>query len=40
MVNQKKENTKMSEIDFIGNVVMVGMIVFILLCLFIERFRP
>lgn len=29
----------MSEIDFIGNVVMVGMIVFILLCLFIERFR-
>lgn len=30
----------MSEIDFIGNIVMVGMICFILLCLFIERFRP
>lgn len=30
----------MSEIDLIGNNVMVGMIVFILLCLFIERFRP
>lgn len=30
----------MSEIDFIGNTVIVGMIGFILLCLFIERFRP
>lgn len=30
----------MSEIDLIGNNVIVGMIVFILLCLFIERFRP
>ena len=30
----------MSEIDLIGNIIMVGMIVFILLCLFIERFRP
>jgi hypothetical protein len=28
------------EIDLIGNVITVGMIVFILLCLFIERFRP
>lgn len=30
----------MSEIDLIGNTIMVGMIVFILLCLFVERFRP
>lgn len=30
----------MSEIDLIGNSAMVSMIVFILLCLFIERFRP
>lgn len=30
----------MNEIDFIGNTIMVGMIGFILLCLFIERFRP
>lgn len=30
----------MSEIDLIGNVIMVGIIVFVLLCLFIERFRP
>lgn len=30
----------MNEIDLIGNTIMVGMIVFILLCLFIERFRP
>ena len=30
----------MSEIDLIGNVTIVGMIAFILLCLFIERFRP
>lgn len=30
----------MNEIDLIGNTVMVSMIVFILLCLFIERFRP
>lgn len=30
----------MSEIDLIGNAIMIGMIVFILLCLFIERFRP
>lgn len=30
----------MGEIDLIGNTIMVGMIVFILLCLFIERFRP
>lgn len=30
----------MSESDLIGNSVMVGMVVFILLCLFIERFRP
>ncbi len=30
----------MSEADMIGNTIMVGMIVFILLCLFIERFRP
>ena len=30
----------MSEIDLIGNGIMIGMIVFILLCLFIERFRP
>lgn len=30
----------MNEIDLIGNVTVVGMIVFILLCLFIERFRP
>lgn len=30
----------MNEIDLIGNMVMIGMIVFILLCLFIERFRP
>lgn len=28
------------EIDLIGNTIMIGMIVFILLCLFIERFRP
>lgn len=37
---KSKENKKMSEIDLIGNTVMLGMIVFILLCLFIERFRP
>lgn len=30
----------MNEIDLIGNTVIVGMIGFILLCLFIERFRP
>lgn len=30
----------MNEIDLIGNTVMIGTIVFILLCLFIERFRP
>lgn len=30
----------MSEIDLIGNTIMIGMIVFILLCLFVERFRP
>ena len=36
----QKENKKMSEIDFVGNTIMIGMIVFILLCLFIERFRP
>lgn len=30
----------MSEADMIGNFIMIGMIVFILLCLFIERFRP
>lgn len=30
----------MNEIDLIGNTVIIGMIVFILLCLFIERFRP
>lgn len=30
----------MSDIDLIGNTVVVGMIVFIILCLFIERFRP
>lgn len=30
----------MSEADMIGNFVMICMIVFILLCLFIERFRP
>lgn len=30
----------MNEIDLIGNTVMICMIVFILLCLFIERFRP
>lgn len=30
----------MNEIDLIGNVTIVGMIVFILLCLFVERFRP
>lgn len=30
----------MSEIDLIGNVTIIGMIVFILLCLFVERFRP
>lgn len=29
----------MSEVDLIGNTIMVFMIVFILLCLFIERFR-
>ena len=29
----------MSEVDLIGNIIMVCMIVFILLCLFIERFR-
>lgn len=29
----------MNEIDLIGNTVMVGMIVFILLCLLVERFR-
>lgn len=29
----------MSEIDLIGNFAMVGMIVFVLLCLFVERFR-
>ena len=29
----------MSEVDLVGNFVMVGMIVFVLLCLFIERFR-
>lgn len=36
----QKENKKMSEIDLIGNTIMIGMIVFILLCLFVERFRP
>lgn len=30
----------MRENNLIGNTIMVGMIVFILLCLFIERFRP
>jgi hypothetical protein len=30
----------MNEVDLVGNTIMVGMIVFILLCLFIERFRP
>lgn len=30
----------MSEADMIGNFIMIGMIVFILLCFFIERFRP
>lgn len=30
----------MSEADMIGNTIMIGMIVFILLCLFVERFRP
>lgn len=30
----------MSEADMVGNFIMIGMIVFILLCLFIERFRP
>lgn len=30
----------MSEIDLIGNTIMVGVMVFILLCLFVERFRP
>lgn len=29
----------MSEVDLIGNTIMVCMIVFVLLCLFIERFR-
>lgn len=29
----------MSEVDLIGNTIMVGTIVFVLLCLFIERFR-
>lgn len=29
----------MSEVDLVGNIIMVFMIVFILLCLFIERFR-
>lgn len=39
-VLRKGENKKMSEIDLIGNTIMIGMIVFVLLCLFIERFRP
>lgn len=30
----------MSEVDMIGNLIMVCMIAFILLCLFVERFRP
>lgn len=30
----------MNEVDLVGDTIMVGMIVFILLCLFIERFRP
>lgn len=30
----------MNEIDLIGNATAVGMIVFILLCLLVERFRP
>lgn len=30
----------MNEIDLIGNAIVVGMIVFILLCLLVERFRP
>lgn len=29
----------MSEVDLIGNIIMVCMIVFILLCLLVERFR-
>lgn len=29
----------MSEVDLIGNIIMVFMIVFILLCLLVERFR-
>lgn len=29
----------MSEVDLIGNILMVCMIVFILLCLLVERFR-
>lgn len=29
----------MNEIDLVGNTIMVGMIVFVILCLFIERFR-
>lgn len=36
----QKENKKMSEIDLIGYTIMIGVIVFVLLCLFIERFRP
>lgn len=29
----------MSEVDLIGNIIMVCMIAFILLCLLVERFR-